>query len=275
MGAERISLCAGDRRTMTWSLNRARKDIETWKRESEAVAAHNRKLLDRSGLPECAEANKILGALHRLPSKRDEHDLTVMMAEAHQLEAHAANCATCLARRDFVAHHGAKQPPMPVLPGARLFHSADRALRFLGVPEGEAGKGRREGLFVAVALTFIGAIQVATRAIAGRWKLPTLYDVLGVAGILAAYFVAFFLAGAVFDATRRMEQRFIGYVVRGAAGAAAVWLALGTAMALSTPQFRGPILLFLIPGAGAIGGTAGAALWISDRLRGRIGHRRP
>ena len=84
------------------------------------------------------------------------------------------------------------------------------------------------------------------------------------------YFVSFFLAGWVFDATRRIRHRFTGYVVRGALGAAAIYGSIGLilpAMDRSMPLREWPMMVGLFTVLGALGG---GVLWVVHWVRGKL-----
>ena len=84
------------------------------------------------------------------------------------------------------------------------------------------------------------------------------------------YFLGFFLAGWVFDATRRIRHRFVGYVIRGGLAAAAIYGSIGLVMPVMDRDFDWSDWPGLVALFAAFGALIGGGLWIIDRVRGKI-----
>jgi hypothetical protein len=237
------------------------------------AAARERELvMANSGLPECQTATALL---HAAEAEDAERSLPIL----EKLTTHARDCAECIARAQYLEQHA---PPLPEFPMpawvraiAWIGRQLDRLPPPLRLPAGDAGEGRRIALFAAAGFSLL-AIGIAMFAlISGAmshrsdplwWREP-----LGIAVFAPlGYFIGFFLAGWVFDVTRRIRHRFIGYVIRGALAAAAIY---GT-MGLMMPAFENdstygdvPIVAGILTVVGAIGG---GVLWVVHRVRGKL-----
>lgn len=261
-------------------------DVENWEagrervpaRVSElvryAVAMEDRaRLLERSGLPPCDEA----AHLEALVAGADG-DHRAVLEHVRALTAHAERCATCRARTEYLERHA---PPVPELPrslglgfiGAAL-SVADRLPAPLRPPDGVRGEGRRVGLGMASALSMYVAVLFAVfivlgalnGTLGGQWRQMLVL----VPAVTVAYFVAFYLAGGVFDLTYPIRHRFSGYVARGALGAGLVYGVVGLVLPLIDAKYnlRGvaPVALVMA----IIGAVAGAVLWVKDRVSGKL-----
>lgn len=237
------------------------------------AALHTRqRVLDESGLPECPTA----AALERDAMGAEGQPALALF---EKLAAHSADCPQCKARSEYLERHAPPLPEYPLPGWIRAIGWMDRQLSrlpgFLRVPDRDAGEGRRIGVFTAAGFSLL-AIGIATFALIsgavsgastpGWWRDPIAIAVF----VPIAYFVGFFLAGWGFDATRRIRHRFIGYVVRGAVGAAAVYGTMGVIMPAVD---RGedwhdlPLLVAIFAMLGALGG---GILWVVHRVRGKL-----
>ena len=245
-------------------------DVERMIRWRLAVAERDA-LLDASGLPSCAEAEAID---ENATGKGGEQLLAIL----EQLERHGETCPVCRARAEFLERHA---PPLPEFPMPRwiraigaITHLADRLPAPLRPPEGDAGNGRRSALGLASGFSLLalgifalaGGAHLVARRFEARWWTDSL---LTIAAVIPAYFIGFYLAGAAFDVTRPIRHRLIGYVVRGALGAAAVY---GTIVVVL--WVTGEATYSDIPGIlaimGGVGAVAGAVLWAAHRIRGKV-----
>lgn len=239
-----------------------------------AAAAEREAILAASGLPECP----ISMSLEAIAIDKDGYELTLAVDERAE---HARNCAVCRARNEYLASHA---PPMPAPPPTTLWERAiaglhgllDRLPRPLRPPAGPTGDGRRTGLVAAAALTVciatvVAIVDVASLLLPYAGQVNWLRGQLtAVAMIVIGYGVGFYVAGLVFDLTRRIRHRLIGYMVRGGLGCAAVF---GTIAAVA-PMFIDsnrlsdvPAFVALVTGLGAF---AGASLWIWHRGEGKL-----
>ena len=237
-----------------------------------AALRQRQAVLEASGLPECPTA----AALERAATGA-EGESAVGLFE--KLTAHSASCPVCKARRDYLDSHAPALPEYPMPLWIRGIGWVERQLgrmpRFLRPPEGDAGEGRRIGVFTAAgfSLLAIGIAVIAAISSAlghasdpGWWREPVSIAVLAPMG----YFVGFFLAGWAFDVTRPIRHRLIGYVIRGATAAAAIYGSMGLivpAIDHTTHLRDWPIIVGIIAVLGAVGG---AVLWVVHRVKGKL-----
>jgi transcriptional regulator with XRE-family HTH domain len=195
-----------------------------------AALARREAVLAASGLPECATLLQLQDAFAE--SANGGRDKLIAAGEA--LSEHAGGCAVCQARDGYAASHA---PPLPDPPlpawmrvAARLKRAVDQLLGKLpGVmrpPPGEAGEGRRFAVFTAAAFSLlaigIGVLAAISRLASRGWGSGWWREPLAIVALTpVGYFVGFYLAGSVFDATRRVRHQLMGYVIRGAGAAAA------------------------------------------------------
>ena len=190
------------------------------------AAARERELvMAKSGLPECPTATALLRAA-------EAEDAEKALPLFEKLTAHARDCPECTARAKYLEQHAPPLPEFPMPAWVRgidwIGRRVDRMPSFIRPPEGDAGEGRRIAIFAAAGFSLL-AIGIATFAvISGALSRPAdprwWREPLGIAVFAPiGYFIGFFLAGWVFDVTRRIRHRFIGYVIRGALAAAAVY----------------------------------------------------
>jgi hypothetical protein len=240
----------------------------------EYAAAHARRqeILDKSGLPVCETAEALVNAARGL-----EGD--ALLAALKAISAHADQCPVCRARHEYAERHGPPLPPMPlpismrVIMGLSAF--AETLATALGVPPGDAGKGRRMGIGLAVYFTVIAATMVTLGGVSsllrGNWaSFSRGWSPALILLIPLAYFVGFFLAGGVFDLTRGVSKRFIGYLTRGAIGTAALYGAMVPVVMFTDKSSRGVFTWVFPLVLGAVGGLAGSAMWVLDWARGRL-----
>jgi transcriptional regulator with XRE-family HTH domain len=254
---------------------RVPKDIEkelNWR----VAVAHRDALLAASGLPECPVVLKLEEQLERLATNKtaDEFEKALDAASAHM-----DSCPTCKARSVYAAKYGPPIPEMP-LPGwmraadylERLVQRLPEAVR---PPEGDKGEGRRIGVFIAAffSLIAIGIALVGAIARLVAWGLGSSWwreSLAIIALVPLTYLVAFFLAGTVYDLTRPIARRFLGYVIRGGLIVPALYGAVGLVAPFiskraSWSYWPGMVLAFCI-----IGALGGGMLWVVDRLKGKL-----
>lgn len=234
-------------------------------REQEAI-------LEESGLPECPTA----AALERAAAGSESGSAAEIL---EKMLAHSASCPACRARAEYLERHAPALPEYPMPGWVRGIGWIERELRrlpsFLRPPEGDAGEGRRVGVFTAAGFSLL-AIGIALFALVtgalghasdpGWWRQPLEIAVL----VPVAYFVGFFLAGWGFDATRRIRHRFAGYVIRGAVAAASVYGTIGLMMPViekGSDLRAWPVIVAICAVLGAVGG---GVLWVAHRMRGKL-----
>ena len=234
-----------------------------------------RKVLSASGLPECADAVELERA-----TVGKEADALIASWDA--FATHAAACPRCQARDEYLKQYG---PAVPELPMPRLFRlfawvtaSAERLPRPLQLAAGPATHGRRMGLWIAacfsalaIAIAAMASISTVVRGGRVEWWIQIVKPILVV---VPAYFIGFFLAGAVYDVLRPIGHRFIGYVLRWGIGGGVVYGTIALLMPLidKEPMSWSNTLGF----AGLLGGVwavIGAVLWFRDRAKGKLPQR--
>lgn len=231
-----------------------------------------RAVLAQSGLPECPTA----AALERAASD-SEGESAVALFE--KLIAHSASCPACKARSEYLERHAPVLPEYPMPAWIRVIGWIDQRLnrmpRFLRPPEGDAGEGRRVGVFTAAGFSLLAiGIAVFTAISGGMHHVSETgwWRQLLAIGIVVpiAYFVGFYLAGWGFDVTRRLRHRFVGYVARGTLAATAIYGSIGIVMPLLDGDFgwrEWPVVVSVLAIVGALGG---GILWIVHRVRGKL-----
>ena len=240
----------------------------------EYAAAHARRkeVLAQSGLPVCDTAEMLVGHAQGLESD-------ALLEALKAISAHANACLVCRARYEYAERHGPPLPPMPVSVSMRVILAlaavVETLARALRVPESDAGKGRRMGIGLAVYFTAIAAAMVTLGGVVsllrGHWgsysrgASPALIVLVPL-----AYFVGFFLAGGVFDLTRGVSKRFIGYLTRGAVGTAVLYGAMVPVAMLTEKNPRDSVAWEFPLVLGAVGALAGSAMWVLDWARGRL-----
>ncbi|HEU4882740.1 MAG TPA: hypothetical protein VFT45_10855 [Longimicrobium sp.] len=228
-------------------------------------------ILRASGLPECARLDELeagFAAVAAAGGEAREYALQTLVA-------HEAGCPVCQGRVAYLNEHA---PPMPDLhlplwmrAFGGLARLGDRLPAPLRPPPGPAGEHRRMGVFIGGYLTVFAvllvAMSVVLELVAGRRGEDSVLEFAPVLPVLTvAYLVGGYVAGAAWDATRRIRHRFIGYVLRGAGTAAALY----GAMTMVLPLLKDvdiPVLGYLA-GVGILtvfGGLAGAGKWLKDR----------
>lgn len=234
-----------------------------------AIARRDAKM-KASGLPECTVVAALVKQLDDTPDQ-----LKVMQ----QIEAHASTCPVCQRREAYGREHVGPPPEMP-MPGwirtiGFLEDLPDRLPPGLRPPKGEGGKGRRAGIWMAAGFSAIAIVVAALGAISrilrdgpgSAWWQQSVGIALAVP---LAYFIGFFLAGTVYDFTRRIADRFISYVIRGGLILPAVYGSVGAALPFLDKKFdwsSWPVITVAIAVVGAVGG---AMLWIIDKIRGKL-----
>jgi DNA-binding XRE family transcriptional regulator len=232
-------------------------------------------VLAASGLPECPVALKLEQQLERLATNNVDEASKAVDA----VSAHMDSCPTCKARRAYAEKHA---PPIPDMPLPGWMRGADYLERLvqrlpppLRPPEGDNGEGRRTGVFIAASLSLLAIVIAVVGAVARlfAWGVASSWwrESLAIIAIVPlTYLVGFFLAGTVYDLTRPIARRFLGYVVRGGLIVPAVYGSVGLVAPLiskraSWSYWPGMVLAF-----GIIGALGGGMLWVVDRLKGKL-----
>jgi hypothetical protein len=238
------------------------------RQEFESAYSQRQVVLKKSGMPVCEKADALMKAARTL----ERHELAFAR---RTLDEHAAECPICRERKEYADRHGPPLPPLPD-PGWRpVTDVVNHLARLLRVPEGESGEERKMGLYSAVYYSLFAAvavtIDVVKAALHGALTIGDLGESLAVIlGTSGLYMLVFFLAGTVFDATRRVQGRLSGYVIRGALAAAVAYGATASIVALLTKRVHasdiwvGPLTL------GVIGALTGIVVWAKDKARGRV-----
>jgi hypothetical protein len=237
-----------------------------------AALRERQRTLETSGLPECPTA----AALERVASgEKGESALALL----EKLNAHSASCPECRARSEYVERHGPALPDYPMPEWIQAIGWMDRGLNrlpeFLRPPRGDDGEGRRVGVFAAAAFSVLALGLAAFALISGALNHASepgwWWDPIRIAVFLPiAYFVGFFLAGWGFDATRGIRRLFIGYVIRGAVGAAAVYGTMGVMLPAIDKSEDWHDLHILVPLFALLGAVGGGVLWVVHRVQGKL-----
>jgi CBS domain-containing protein len=238
------------------------------RQEFESAYSQRQVVLKKSGMPVCEKADALMKAARTL----ERHELAFAR---RTLDEHAAECPICRERKEYADRHGPPLPPLPD-PGWRpVTDVVNHLARLLRVPEGESGEERKMGLYAAVYYSLFAVvavtINVTKAALHGALAMGDLGESFAVIlGASVLYILILFLAGSVFDATRRVQGRLIGYVIRGALatavayGATAPIVGLLTKRAHASELWVGPLML------GFLGALAGIVVWTKDKARGRV-----
>lgn len=229
-------------------------------------------VLAASGLPECAVALKLESAME---GKSGDD----MMKAVEALVAHVKDCPTCKARDEYAQAHAPAIPELPMPGWVRGLGLIEGLLERLPPPfrpsDGEKGKGRRIGVsmaaffsLIAIAIGTFGAIAgLANNGFASSWWQQPLGIIVAVP---LAYFVGFFLAGTVYDLTRPIARRFLGYVLRGLLIVPAIYGSVGFVLPFFDDKMHWSEWPYITLGFAIIGGVGGGLLWIVDRIRGKL-----
>lgn len=236
-----------------------------------AAVAEHLAILEASGLPGCEVAEEM--------DRRAAHTKGQALLDALQaLDRHAQACDLCRARSAYLEEHAPPLPEMPMHGSARIFGAVNDAMERLPAPirppPYPEGEYRRLGIFLASYLSMIATAIMLIAVIAGIVRGGAFWQEIRVLRelllIVACYFVGFYVAGAVFDRTRRIAHRFRGYVLRGSLGLALVYGVFGLVMPLFDSSFRWTMFPVFVLGFGVLGALVAAGKWAFDRLRGRL-----
>ena len=229
-------------------------------------------ILAGSGLPECAEATRFAKQ-----AEGQEGDELLRALEA--LNAHAEDCTVCRAREEYLEEQAPPlpEPPLPFWIRAigRVTEAVGRLPRGIRPPKGEPGEGRRTGILMAtgfsiLAFALIGVGLVRTILSEGRLGAEWREMAAALVWIPVGYFVGFYTGGLVFDFTRPIRHRFVGYVLRGGLGAVALYGAVGLMAPLLDDEFTWGDVPIVTAGLGIIGCLIGAGLWVKHRATGKV-----
>jgi hypothetical protein len=233
-------------------------------------------LLAASGLPECPVATE----LWRLERLAGEQGTAEQLKALGTLRAHVESCPTCRAREEYGAKHAPPLPDMPRVPGwiraLDFLTSLDERLPGpLRPPKGDDGEGRRMGLFsagflsvMAIAIAVVYAFaRLAAWGPASNWWQESLTTI---AIVPLAYLVGFFLAGTVYDLTRRMANRLVGYVLRGGLILPAIYGTIAAVLPLMRKDWSWSYWPGMVLAFGIVGALGGAMLWVIDRVKGKL-----
>ena len=257
--------------------------VEAWERGSLAIpkdtalqlrwrtALEERQaLVAASGLPECPTAIA-------LEEKMDATEGDTYMKALERFGAHAESCDVCRARREYADRHGPAVPDLPLPTWMRVVGRIDGLFNRLpaGIrpPDGDRGTGRRMGLWGATIFSVLAIVIVGASALRGRAASMGSPSEVAVqlAAAIAAYFVGFYCAGAIYDALRPIGHRFVGYVLRWGLGGATVYGAIGLALQITedepTPWSTTAQIVLLL---GAIWGVIGAGVWVKHKRSGKL-----
>jgi len=232
-------------------------------------------ILAASGLPECP----VMTEFWRLEWSPDEQSNSERLKALETLRAHVENCPICKAREEYADKHA---PPIPDMPqrgwmrGLDFLMSLDQRLpRPLRPPEGDDGEGRRMGIFGAAFFSvmaigiavFYAFARLAAWGVASNWWNESLAIIVLVP---LAYFVGFFLAGTVYDLTRPMAGRLVGYVLRGGLILPSIYGSIGAVIPFVRPSYSWSYWPGTTLGLGLVGALGGAIMWGVDRSKGRL-----
>lgn len=160
--------------------------------------------------------------------------------------------------------------PRPPVRGVAAWVRMTERLPEALFPPGPAGEHRRfavlMGALLTAAVTLVIGVGALVELRTGRTgDHPSLEQVPSLPLIAAAYMVGSYLAGAVWDATRRIRHRFVAYVLRGAGTVAAM---CGTTMLVLPWMLDSPMpalgYLIIVGGLTGVGAVIGACKWLTD-----------
>jgi hypothetical protein len=207
-----------------------------WGVRAALVAEEQRRVLEASGLPECPQAAALQDAMD---AAVDAGGVEAAEEEIDAVLAHERTCPVCRAREAYLNAHA---PPLPELDAggvnrvvAALLALPDRLPGPLRPPPGLRGEYRQVSVVMAaflsaVALVASGTALVLQLVTGDVGTSEVLRWLATMAAVIPAYFAGGMVAGAAWDATRGIRHRFIGYVLRGGATAAAMYGAIGLVM---------------------------------------------
>lgn len=236
-----------------------------------AVVEERQALLRASGLPECAELGAMEAGFTAAAERGGEaRDLAIQAMLSHEAE-----CPVCQARVAYLQAHAPPMPRMDLPLWMRALGGlgglADRLPAPLRPPPGPRGEYRRFGIvmgaYVTVFATAVIGGGIVVELVTGRAGEDS---ALGFAPALpllaAAYLVGGYVAGAVWDATRGIRHRLMGYVLRGGGTAAAMYGAMMPLLPLLQDEAMPPLVsLSAVAGLAGFGVLVGAGKWMKDR----------
>jgi hypothetical protein len=232
-------------------------------------------ILTASGLPECP----VMTEFWRLEWSPDEQSNSERLKALETLRAHVENCPMCQARERYAGKHAPPIPDMPLRGWMRavlyLFSLDQRLPQPLRLPEGDNGEGRRMALFVSAFFSLMATVLAVVYAFVrlAAWGLASNWwrEPLAIIAIVPlAYFVGFFLAGTVYDLTRPMASRVVGYVLRGGLILPSIYGSIGVVIPFITPSYSWSYWPGTVMGLGIVGALGGAIMWGVDRSKGRL-----
>jgi hypothetical protein len=141
--------------------------------------------------------------------------------------------------------------------------------------EREGRKGRLAATKLTIRATIFVYVMTALHfAISSaRFGWPDMSLWPQVAALMLAlpflYFVSFFPVGWIVDLTMPWRDEFRGYVVRCAAGLAAVFVPGFLFVSVLEKDFRFQPMLFVVPVIAIVGGLFGVLVWYWDKTKGQ------
>jgi transcriptional regulator with XRE-family HTH domain len=193
-----------------------------------AASARREDALDAAGVPHCPEADRLTAAVEAIPPGKTSERTRVL----EQMVAHARDCPTCVARRQYIDEHLPAMPPMP-LPAwltvlGRLRRLISRLPRWL-----------RPAAWGALVVGTIVVIRATFTGLTHGFSVDLLWMALAAIGV-GAYLGT--VGGLVYAVVREPFRRFgrPGDYLTGLAVMYAYVLALGLPLAIFNldPQFR-------------------------------------
>lgn len=285
---------AATRERLGWSRERLSEEVGILPAEMEAleagslpVPAHtaedvrmvaafeeHRAILRASGLPECGELGAMQAGLAAAAERGEEARVLAIEATL----SHEAQCPVCQPQVAYLQAHARPMPRMELPLWIRalgwLGGLADRLPAPLRPPHGPRGEYRRFGIVMGAYLTVVAsailAFGVVLELVTGSAGEPSALRLALFLPLLAvAYLLGGYVAGGVWDATRGIRHRLVGYLLRGGGTAAAMYGAMGlTLPLLPLPKDDVmPPLVYLaaVVGLTGVGALVGAGKWMKDR----------